>query len=302
MVGVMEPISTAMQGKVCLVTGATNGIGLVAARELARRGAHVVLVGRSPARCEATVAQIQTQTGNRQVEALLADLSSQRQVRDLAGQFRDRFPRLDVLVNNAGGMWLCRETTEDGLEMTIAVNHLAYFLLTHLLLDTLKASAPARIVNVSSAAHRKATLDFDDLMGERGYNGWWQYCWSKLMNLLFTYELARKLEGSGVTANALHPGWVATGFAANNGWKGRLWQFIARCFAITVEEGASTVVYLATSPEVAGVSGRYFIRERNEPSSAASTDAAAAQRLWQISEQWTSFAPVSPCNLSRTRF
>src|SRR5207253_2926580 len=150
---------------------ATNGIGLAAARELAGRGAHVVLVGRSPARCEATVAQIQAQTGNRAVEALLADLSAQQQVRDLAGRFRDRHPRLDVLVNNAGSMWLRRETTEDGLEMTVAVNHLAYFLLTHLLLDTLKASAPARIVNVSSAAHRKAALDFADLMGEHSYNG-----------------------------------------------------------------------------------------------------------------------------------
>jgi len=289
----MEPISTTMQDKVCLVTGATGGIGLVAASELARRGAHVVLVGRSPARCEAAVAQIQSQTDSRAVEALIADLSSQQQVRDLAGRFRDRHSRLDVLINNAGGMWLRRETTEDGLEMTVAVNHLAYFLLTHLLLDTLRASAPARIVNVSSAAHRKATLDFDDLMGERGYNGWRQYCRSKLMNLLFTYELARKLEGTGVTANALHPGWVATGFAGNNGWRGRLWQFVARCFAISVEEGARTAVYLASSSEVAGVNGRYFIRERIEPSSAASTDDAVAHRLWQMSEQWTSLAPAN---------
>jgi NAD(P)-dependent dehydrogenase (short-subunit alcohol dehydrogenase family) len=165
----MAPPRKSMQGKVCLVTGATNGIGLVAARELARCGAHLVLVGRGPARCEAAVAQIQAQTGNRQVEALLTDLSSQQQVRDLAEQFRERHSRLDALINNAGGMWLRRETTADGLETTVAVNHLAYFLLTNLLLDTLKASAPARVVNVASAAHRKAVLDFNDLLGERSY-------------------------------------------------------------------------------------------------------------------------------------
>ena len=289
----MEPISTTMQDKVCLVTGATNGIGLVTARELARRGARVILVGRSPARCEAAIAQIQAQTGNHAVEALVADLSSQQQIRDLAGRFRDHSARLDVLVNNAGALWLRREMTEDGLEMTVAVNHLAYFLLTHLLLDTLKASTPARVVNVSSAAHRKATLDFDDLMAERGYNGWRQYCRSKLMNLLFTYELARQIEGTGVTANALHPGWVATGFAANNGWKGRLWQFVARCLAINAEEGARTVIYLASSPEVTGVNGRYFVRERMVPSSAASSDGAASQRLWNLSQQLTRLAPAT---------
>jgi NAD(P)-dependent dehydrogenase (short-subunit alcohol dehydrogenase family) len=288
----MDAISTPMQGKVCLVTGATNGIGLVAARELARCGAQVIVVGRSPARCDAAVAQIQDQTGSRMVEALIADLSSQQQVRDLARHFRDRFPRLDVLVNNAGGMGLRREATEDGLERTVAVNHLAYFLLTKLLLDRLRASAPSRVVNVASAAHRKAALDFDDLLGKRSYNGWRQYCRSKLMNLLFTYELARKLDGTGVTANALHPGWVATGFAGNNGWRGRVWQFVAHCFAVSVEVGARTVVYLAAAPAVAGVNGRYFVRERVAPSSAESTDEAAAQRLWQISEQWTSRAPA----------
>lgn len=276
-----------MQGKVCLLTGATSGIGLVAARELAARAARVVLVGRSAARCEAAVAQILRHSGNSAVEFLLADLSAQEQVRQLARQFRDRHARLDVLVNNAGGMWLRRETSADGLEMTVAVNHLAYFLLTDLLLDTLQASGPARIVNVSSAAHRKATLDFDDLMGERRYDGWRQYCRSKLMNLLFTYELARRLEGSGVTVNALHPGWVATGFAANNGWKGRVWQFVAHCLAINAEQGARTVVYLAAAPEVAGISGRYFVREGEVPSSPASQDEAAAQRLWQASEEMT---------------
>jgi NAD(P)-dependent dehydrogenase (short-subunit alcohol dehydrogenase family) len=283
-----------MRDKVCLVTGATSGIGLVAARELARQGARVVIVGRHQARCDATVQQIQSQTGSRQVEVLLADLSSQRQVRELARQFRERHPRLDVLVNNAGGIWLQRELTVDGLEMTFAVNHLAYFLLTQLLLDTLKASAPARIVNVSSDAHRKATMDFEDLQGERRYSGWRAYCQSKLANLLFTYELARHLGGTGVTANALHPGWVATGFAANNGWRGRVWQRVARWFALSSEKGARTIVYLATSPDVADISGRYFVRERAVPSSAASYDEASARRLWQVSLEMTNVSPVAP--------
>jgi retinol dehydrogenase 12 len=277
--------NNSMRGKICLVTGATNGIGLVACRELARLGAHVVLVGRSQARCDAALAGIRAATGSQEVEAMLADLSSQEQVRNLARQFQEKHTRLDVLINNAGGLWLRRETTVDGLEMTFAVNHLAYFLLTHLLLGTLDASAPARIVNVSSAAHRKATIDFDNLQGEKNYNGWTQYCRSKLMNLLFTHELARRLEGTGVTVNALHPGWVATGFAGNNGWKGRAWQFFARLFAIRPEEGARTIVYLASAPEAAGVSGRYFVREKPTASSSASRDEATAKRLWQISAE-----------------
>src|ERR1051326_6744922 len=180
----MEPTTTTMQGKVCLITGATSGIGVVTATELARQGAHVVIVGRNQAKCDAVIQQIQAQTGNRGVEPLLADLSSQQQVRQLAEQFRSRHQRLDVLINNAGGIWMNRQVTADGLEMTFAVNHLTYFLLTHLLLDTLNASGPARIINVSSEAHRRATIDFDDLMGERHYGGWRIYCQSKLANLL----------------------------------------------------------------------------------------------------------------------
>jgi NAD(P)-dependent dehydrogenase (short-subunit alcohol dehydrogenase family) len=297
----MEPTTAAMEGmegKVCLVTGATSGIGLVTARELARQGARVVLVGRSHEKLDAVLQQIRAETGSQQkAEALLADLSCQEQVRDLARQFQERHQRLDVLVNNAGGMWLKRELTTDGIERTFAVNHLAYFLLTNLLLDVLKASAasaPARVVNVSSAAHKRATLDFDNLQGERSYGGWRQYCRSKLMNLLFTYELARRLEGTAVTANALHPGFVATGFAGNNGWRGRLIQLAARLFGLSVEQGARTIVYLASSPEVAGVSGRYFVRERAVDSSSASYDQAAAKRLWQLSAAMTGLEKPSP--------
>lgn len=283
-----------MQGKVCLVTGATSGIGLVTARELARQGARVLLVGRDPAKCASAVEQIRAQTGNQDVDALIADLSSQQQIQDLARQVRERSARLDVLINNAGGMWLKREVTVDGLEMTFAVNHLAYSLLTQLLLDTLQASAPARIVNVASDAHRKATLDFDDLQGARRYQGWRAYCRSKLANVLFTYELARRLAGTAVTANTLHPGWVATGFGRNNGWWGWLFQIASRCLAIRSEEGARTVLYLATAPEVQGVSGQYFFRCRAVPSSPASYDEAAAKRLWQISRELTHLVPVAP--------
>jgi NAD(P)-dependent dehydrogenase (short-subunit alcohol dehydrogenase family) len=286
----MKRLGADMQGKVCVVTGATSGIGLVTARELARQGARVALVGRSPARCEAALRHIRQQTGSRQVEPILADLSSQQQVRDLARHVLERFDRIDVLVNNAGGLWLQRELTADGLEMTFAVNHLAYFLLTQLLQPRLEAGAPARVVNVSSEAHRKAGLDFANLMGERGYNGWRAYCRSKLANLLFTYELARRLDGTGVTVNALHPGWVATGFAGNNGWKGRVWQFVARWLAMSSERGARTVLYQATSPAVAAVSGRYFIREHEVPSSPDSYDHAAQRRLWQVSQELTSLS------------
>jgi NAD(P)-dependent dehydrogenase (short-subunit alcohol dehydrogenase family) len=290
----MEPAATPLRGKTVLITGATSGIGLVTARELARQGARVVLVGRSRQKCDAALAQIQAQTGSREAEALLADLSAQQQVRDLARQFLERHARLDVLVNNAGGLWLERRLTTDGLETTFAVNHLAYFLLTELLQGALRAAAPARVVNVSSDAHRRATLDFDNLQGERGYGGWRQYCRSKLMNLLFTYELSRRLDGSGVTANALHPGWVSTGFGGGNGWRGRLLQAAAGLFALTPEQGARTTVYVASAPEVANVSRRYFVKERAVPSSAASYDEAAAQRLWLLSERLTGLAPSAP--------
>jgi NAD(P)-dependent dehydrogenase (short-subunit alcohol dehydrogenase family) len=240
------------------------------------------------------VAQIKSQTGNQKVESLLADLSSRQQVRELAQRFREHYHRLDVLVNNAGGIWMKRQETADGLEMTFAVNHLAYFLLTNQLVDLLRASAPSRVVNVSSRAHQRAALDFDDLMGTHRYGGWQAYCRSKLANLPFTYELARRLHGTGVTVNALHPGWVATGFAANNRWPGRLIYLASRLFAISPENGARTVVYLASAPEVAGVSGRYFVRVLAVPSSDASYEDTAARRLWQVSAELTGLKASSP--------
>ena len=285
----MPAAEPTLTGKVVLVTGATAGIGAVTARALAERGATVVVAGRSRERCEATVDQVRRATGNAGVEAIVADLSVQADVRRLAREFQDRFPRLDVLVNNAGAMFARRRESADGIEMTFALNHLGYFLLTALLLDTLKASAPARVVNVASEAHRMVPgLDFDDLeVRRRRYRGFRAYARSKLANVLFTYELARRLEGTGVTANALHPGFVATSFMSGNGATGWMMRRLADLAAIPPEAGARTTIFLASSPAVEGVSGRYFVKEREVASSPASRDEAAARRLWQVSEQMT---------------
>ena len=278
----------AMQGKICLVTGATSGIGRVTAQALAQQGATVVLVGRNPERTAATVSRIQQETGNPHVECLMADLSVQAQVRQLAGEFQRRFTRLDVLLNNAGAFFSRRHVSVDGVEMTLTLNHLAYFLLTHLLLDVLKATPVARIVNVSSDAHRKAQFDFADPQAVHRYRGWPAYCQSKLANLLFTYELARRLAGTGITANAVHPGFVATGFGHNNRGLVALFIWLAQFTALSPGQGAETLIYLATSPEVAGVTGRYFVKQRSVESSMASYNQAAAQLLWQLSEELTS--------------
>ena len=283
-------MANSMQGKICLVTGATAGIGLVTARELARMGATVIVAGRNPKKSAAVVEQIKQQTGNPNVEYLLADLSAQKGVRELAEQFKRKYPRLDVLVNNAGAMFLRRQESADGIEMTFALNHLNYFLLTNLLLDTLIASAPARIVNVASRAHRRvAGLNFDDLQNRKGYNGLRAYGQSKLANVLFTYELARRLEGTGVTANVLHPGLVATRFGSNNQGLGWIWVFV-NLFALSAEQGAQTPIYLAASPEVEGVTGQYFYQSQVVPSSKASHDVEAARRLWQISAAMTTLS------------
>lgn len=276
-----------MNGKVVLVTGATSGIGLVAAGELAGMGATVVLAGRSPQKMEAALQAIRARFPAAQVEGLLADLSVQAQVRKLAEDFKARHNRLDVLLNNAGEIFMTRRESADGIEQTFALNHLAYFLLTHLLLDVLKASAPARIVNVSSDAHRGQKLNFADLEMKQGYAGWKQYGRTKLMNILFTRELARRLDGSGVTANALHPGFVATDFGFSNGG---IWKPIfrlAQLGAISPEQGAKTSIYLASSPQVEGVSGKYFTRSRAVSPSPQAQDDAAAQKLWEISLKLT---------------
>lgn len=284
-------VDLTMRDRVCLVTGATSGIGLETARALAERGATVVLVGRNPAKTAATVAALRQRTGSQAVEGLVADLSAQAEVRALAEQVRARWPRLHVLVNNAGAVFAARQESVDGVELTWALNHLSYFLLTGLLLEPLRAAAEpgrsARIVNVASRAHQRAgRINFDDLEGRRGYFSYGAYGQSKLANVMFTYELARSLAGSGVTANALHPGLVHTGFGGNNRqWVWRFVYFFINRMAMPPAQGAETAIYLAAAPEVEGVTGRYFVRCRPTASSRASYDEAAARRLWTASER-----------------
>jgi NAD(P)-dependent dehydrogenase (short-subunit alcohol dehydrogenase family) len=278
-----------LTGKTILITGATNGIGKVAALELAKQGPTIVLVGRNPAKVEQTVREIKEQSGNPLVDGLVADLFPMAEVRRLANEFRKKYPQLHVLINNAGAVFADRQHTIDGYERTFALNHLSYFLLTNLLLDMLKANAPARIVNVSSGAHQGAALDFDDLQNEQHYGagGMRAYGQSKLDNLLFTYELARRLAGSGVTVNALHPGVVATGFGENNGGGIRFGMKIFHLFALTPQQGADTIVYLASSTEVEGITGKYWEKRKQIASSPASYDEATQKRLWEVSAQMT---------------
>ena len=282
-----------MQGKICLITGATNGIGKATALALATMGATVVIVGRNTAKTAGVVAEIKQQIGNQPVDSLIADLSSLAQIRRAAEAFKERYDRLHVLVNNAGAMFASRQESMDGYEMTFALNHLAYFLLTNLLLDTLKASAPARIINVSSTAHRRARLNLDDLQSRQSYRGpagFAAYAQSKLANVLFTYELARRLHGTGVTANVLHPGVVATGIRhVGQGLIGLLMRMQDR-FAIPPEQGAETVIYLASSLEVEGITGKYFEKCKAQRSSPASYDGKAARELWEVSERLTGLA------------
>lgn len=276
-----------MAGKACLVTGGTGGIGFVAARELARLGAAVTIVGRHRERGTAASAAIRTIAPDANIRFLPADLSDQGELRRLAATILSETPRLDVLINNAGGLFGKRSLSADGLEMTFALNHLSYFLLSNLLLPALQAAAPARIVNVASAAHKDVTLDFDDLQGEERYDRWLAYKRSKLANILFTYELARRIDGRGVTANALHPGFVATDIGVRHGFvPGVLW-WIGKLAAISPEEGAKTTIYLASSREVAGITGQYFSRCRSKRSSDASYDRTAAKRLWDVSVNLT---------------
>ncbi|HEY6593964.1 MAG TPA: SDR family NAD(P)-dependent oxidoreductase [Asanoa sp.] len=279
-----SPAANSMAGKTVLITGGTGGIGKATAVGLARLGARVAITGRDPARAKAAAAAIRAASGNPAVDAYAADLSAQAEVRRLAAGVLDAYPRLEVLVNNVGGFWNTRHVTADGLEHTFAVNHLAPFLLTHLLLDRLIASAPARIVTVSSGAQAMGRIDFDDPQGERSYSGQRAYNQSKLANVMFTYELARRLAGTGVTATVLHPGVVRTAFGAEDParWQ-RVFLPLVRPFLRTPDQGARTSIYLASSSEVDGVTGRYFANGKPKTSSRASYDTPAQARLWQIS-------------------
>jgi retinol dehydrogenase-12 len=280
-------MTSPIANKSCLVTGGSAGIGFVTARELVRGGANVTIVGRDLARGEAAVGAIRAATGSDAIDFVATDLSDQSQLRAFAQAFRERRPKLDVLVNNAGGLFGRRELSVDGIEMTFALNHLNYFLLARLLLPCLLAAAPSRIVNVASEAHRGVTLDFDDLQGEMRYGGWLAYKRSKLANLMFTFELSRRLAGRGVTVNALHPGFTATDMGVRYGFvPGPLW-WLGKLAAVSPEKGAATSIYLASAPEVAEASGQYFIDCRPARSSPASHDREAAQRLWDISANLT---------------
>ncbi|MEE8152584.1 MAG: SDR family oxidoreductase [candidate division NC10 bacterium] len=279
-----------MAGKTCILTGANTGIGKATALGLAKMGATVVMVCRSLERGEAAMAEIKRGSGNDSVSLLLADLSSRAAIHRLAADFKAKYPNLHVLINNAAIIPKKRTVAEDGLETQFAVNHVAYFLLTNLLLDQLKASAPSRIINVSSQVHNGASIDFDDLQSERSYSPTRVYGWTKLANVLFTYELAHRLEGTRVTVNCLHPGTVATNMLADY-MPGGL-RFLAKRIGVSSEEGAQTSLFLATSPEVEGVSGKYFVNQGAVHSSKASYDKTAARRLWQVSAELTGL-PVS---------
>ena len=274
-----------MQGNICLVTGATSGIGKETALGLAQMGATVVMVARDRERGETVRDEIRARSGNQHVDLLLADLSSQQSVRQLAEQFRQNYPALHVLINNAGVFSLRRQTTVDGLELMFAVNYLAPFLLTNLLLDMLKASAPSRIVNVSSDAHEVGYMNMNDLQSEKSYRFMRPYGQSKLALLLFTYELARRLAGTGVTVNALHPGFVSTniGQTGLRGIARSAAKSVTSLAGISPEEGAKTSIYLASSPDVAGISGKYFVKSIPRRSAPISYDQALAHRLWDES-------------------
>jgi NAD(P)-dependent dehydrogenase (short-subunit alcohol dehydrogenase family) len=274
-----------MQGKICIVTGANSGIGKATAMGLAKMGAVVVMACRDRDRGEAALREIKSGSGSDSVELMLVDLASQESIRQFAADYKRAHDQLHVLVNNAAvNRWTFSKTV-DGLETNFAVNHFGPFLLTNLLLDVLKASAPARIINLTSSA--QSAIDFDDLMGEAHFDRWQAYSRSKMANVLFTYELARRLSGSGVTANCAHPGVVRTNLGRDVGPVFKIFVAVMKPFMKSPEKGAQTPIYLASSPEVEGVSGKYFVNKKEAVSSAQSYDEAAARRLWQISEELT---------------
>jgi NAD(P)-dependent dehydrogenase (short-subunit alcohol dehydrogenase family) len=283
-----------MRGKTVLVTGGTGGIGLATATGLAGLGARVGLVGRSAPRAAAAADAVRRRAPSAEVDVFEADLSEQAQVRRLAGEVGNLYSRLDVLVNNVGGYWAHRRVTADGLEHTFALNHLAPFLLTHELSNLLVASAPARVVTVSSGAQAMGRINFEDLQGKRSYDGQRAYSQSKLANVLFTYELARRLEGTGVTATVLHPGVVRTGFGREDSGRFMRMMFpLVTPFMKTPEQGAVTPIYLASSPDVAGATGIYYANRRPQRSSKASHDRDVASRLWEVSAELTGVSEVA---------
>ena len=273
-----------MQGKTVVVTGGTSGIGEVAAVNLAGQGARIVLIARDPARADATLAKLRTANPSALHTVHLADLSSLAEMKRVAGEIAAAEPRIDVLVNNAGAVFTARQESVDGLEMTFAVNHMAYFVVTNILLPNLKATPGARIVSTASMAHSSGKIDFDDLQLRKKYSTFHAYGTSKLMNILFSRELARRLEGSGVTANCLHPGGVATRFGSNNsGLMAVIFKVAISIAGISPEKGAQTIIHLASSPDVATISGEYFYKCKVIEPTAAAQDDAAAKRLWDVS-------------------
>lgn len=283
----MENVNSGMGGKVVLITGGTSGIGKAAATALAGMGATVVITGRNEERGKRALQEIREVSGNDGVELILADLTVQDEVRRLAEELRERHNQLEVLVNNAGLVLSERTETPDGIETQLAINHLAPFLLTNLLLDLLKESAPSRIVTVSSDAHRWAKIDLDDLQSRKRYRGMQVYGKTKLANIMFTYELAERLEGTGVTANCMHPGGVNTNFGNNQGGPMNLLFRLFKPFMRSPEQGADTLIYLASSPEVEGMTGKYLADRKVKAASDAAYDETTRKRLWEASEELT---------------
>jgi NAD(P)-dependent dehydrogenase (short-subunit alcohol dehydrogenase family) len=283
----VENVNSGLGGKVVLITGGTSGIGKAAATALAGMGATVVITGRNEERGKRALQEIREESGNDGVELILADLTVQDEVRRLAEELRERHNQLEVLVNNAGLVLSERTETPDGIETQLAINHLAPFLLTNLLLDLLKESAPSRIVTVSSDAHRWAKIDLDDLQSRKRYRGMQVYGKTKLANIMFTYELAERLEGTGVTANCMHPGGVNTNFGNNQGGPMNLLFRLFKPFMRSPEQGADTLIYLASSPEVEGMTGKYLADRKVKAASDAAYDETTRKRLWEVSEELT---------------
>lgn len=292
-----------MNGKVVMITGANSGIGKETAIELAKMGANIVMVCRSRKRGEKALEEIKEMANSEKIELYIADLADQRSIRSMVERFKKSHDKLHVLINNAGVMLSKRTTTPEGYESTFAINHLGHFLLTNLVLDMLKASSSARIINVSSSAHKFAKLNFDDIDNEHKYRGYRTYANSKLFNILFSYELARRLEETGITVNALHPGVIRTNLGKNNTNKLiKLMSFIFRLFMMSPEKGARTTVYLASSPEVENVNGKYFVNRKQKKSSKISYEQTLQNKLWEISADLTNVFHFEDINLETIEF